>query len=838
VAQAPRAGGGARGARRCGLLPCATASPPRPWPVCGARRMSTKKRIKPGKVEASADFSALVVHFTTEITHLDEEGNAGEVDKVPGSREVPVAKALKGLPAADIAVLAQEISDQCKYIPASKVKQVEIVLTKLHAAVNGKTPAEGDRRRASAGFGKTLGAGEDHWAPAASTNGSSASPGWKPSDLLPWATADNIDDYAEAMYEEKMEAKAAGAQKILRLCTDVQFLEPVSGHDTLMGVLSRELRENGKRSHELAVAITGIFACLAHFQQFHRCLTSNQCGEATMRVLEYESKRRTMLRKELKLHQGEMVARGSAATPEQRQKLDREEQQYRSVLDRQDRLLLLCVLVLRNLAEDVAIEKKLVAHKICHFLGPLLSRHCEDVLWVALGFLHKLSIFEQNKDQLVQSIEVVCRLADLAGHQNLEVAFLALRICYNLSFDHRGRTVFITQTSLLGKVLTACQQASSRKLAFKLLYMLSTETSQRSVIAKQGPACIAMALQLCSKCRDSPVDAESAALCINLSAEEACAGVLVKADGFAKLMLRGIQSVDALLLKVLRNVAGHASIRSRFFSVMNGGDASHAWLHKLVHLAVTATEHPSVLVEALGVFAALKCTSEQVPWPELCEAGLLELLQRLLTPGSADDDVVLECAIIAGTLASDAESLPLLATSRVPILLAELLAEKQADCDIMLQLMFAVRCMLLSDETGEIILLETEAVGHILQMLEDMLDEEHPEMPSALRAARALQARAEDLLDQVLAVEQRSACEARWGEEIKGYRFELHNLEWCRVIAGSDPASARPSPEPGGVSQCSEASNLVERCLGATSNKGFGATGFGATNGHKKNGHR
>ena len=100
-------------------------------------------------------------------------------------------------------------------------------------------------------------------------------------------------------------------------------------HPTLLGVLSRELRENAKRSYELAVAITGglgpfsganrgvfltfwmnivekrwvflgfsrvfpsfeellrgIFLIFAKFSRFHASLSKYNCGEVTMHVLE------------------------------------------------------------------------------------------------------------------------------------------------------------------------------------------------------------------------------------------------------------------------------------------------------------------------------------------------------------------------------------------------------------------------------------------------------------------------------------------------------------------------------------------------------------------------
>ncbi|CAE7530609.1 unnamed protein product [Symbiodinium sp. CCMP2592] len=86
--------------------------------------MPFKKHIRPGKIEASPDGDALVVHFTSEITHLDEDGMPINVEKMPDKREVPIGEAMRGLREEDLPALAQEIVEKCRYIPESKTSQV------------------------------------------------------------------------------------------------------------------------------------------------------------------------------------------------------------------------------------------------------------------------------------------------------------------------------------------------------------------------------------------------------------------------------------------------------------------------------------------------------------------------------------------------------------------------------------------------------------------------------------------------------------------------------------------------------------------------------------------
>lgn len=615
--------------------------------------------------------------------------------------------------------------------------------------------------------------------------------------MLPAAHPDGIEDYVEALYEEEMDAKANGAQRVLRLCTNVQMLEDISEHSMLLGVLSRELRENAKRSHDMAIAITGIFVCLAHYTYFHPVLSRNNCGEVTMRIVEYESRRRALLHKDLKQSQGQIVARGSAATPEDKDKVDREERRYQAMVDRQDRLLLLCLTALRDLAEDPLFERKLVQQRICSFLIPLLSRQNEELLFVTLGFLHKLSIFEVNKDQVVQSTDALCRLADLCGHQSSDVCLLALRLCHNVTFDARGRMVLCVQTTLLSRLVEAVQRSSLRKLGLKVLYNLSMEGQMRAAMASKCPNCVSLSLHVAAKCREHNLDAESAALCINFATDEACAALMVEAQLFSKAVLRAVQSADTLLLKVVRNVASHASVRLRMLEVMRGsGGEEDAWLHELVRLATSCgSERPALQLEALGVFSALDCTSDEVPWPDLCEAGLLDLLHRLLMPGFSENDVLLESIIIAGTLALDLECVPMLAASKVPRLLPDLLMEKQDDSEILAQLLFTMRCMLMQEEISEVLLEETDAPGLVLDILKD-IGEQAKEGDKLEHKTLAIQDAAEEVIDLVAAAESDMA-EPRWLERIRAFRFEEHNALWCEKCSAveEEEEDAPQTPE-------------------------------------------
>merc|ERR1719262_2105813 len=132
----------------------------------------------------------------------------------------------------------------------------------------------------------------------------------------------------------------------------------------------------------------------------------------------------------------------------------------------------------------------------------------------------------------------------------------------------------------------------------------------------------------------------------------------------------------------------------------------------------TAGDNRDLLVEILGTLANL--TNPEVPWADLCEGSqLIELLHRLLVVGFSEDDVVLECVMLVGTIAMDPEAAPLLASSKLLQVLQELLAEKQEDDEIVLQLLFTFHCLLLHRETCEQIIDDTEVLPYVIELLRD-----------------------------------------------------------------------------------------------------------------------
>lgn len=72
------------------------------------------------------------------------------------------------------------------------------------------------------------------------------------------------------------------------------------------------------------------------------------------------------------------------------------------IIQKQDRLLYLCFYMLLNLAEDVAVERKMKKKNIVAHLVKMLDRSNVELLILAVTFLKKLSIYKENKDAMVK----------------------------------------------------------------------------------------------------------------------------------------------------------------------------------------------------------------------------------------------------------------------------------------------------------------------------------------------------------------------------------------------------------------------------------------------------
>jgi hypothetical protein len=248
---------------------------------------NVSRKVRQGPVEIDFDNSALLVNFEIETVSTDDNGRTIEVlDRKPESRRIKI-KVLD--PDKNLALLAEQIVESCKYVHPSRVEEIEQLLIQLRRHVLDKAndtslPSssemdsktnedDAERERENRRRRKEKTAIEE----------------------LPPANMDDLDDYLELLYqvggksdrekEASTRAQVRGTQMILMLCRDVMNLEQLIQNQTVMGALTRVLQEEYKKSVELTFNILRIFLAFSNFVEMHPLMSNYRIGVLTMKAV-------------------------------------------------------------------------------------------------------------------------------------------------------------------------------------------------------------------------------------------------------------------------------------------------------------------------------------------------------------------------------------------------------------------------------------------------------------------------------------------------------------------------------------------------------------------------
>lgn len=127
--------------------------------------------------------------------------------------------------------------------------------------------------------------------------------------------------------------------------------------------------------------------------------------------------------------------------------------------------------VLFNLAEDVAVERKMVKKDLLQQLGAMLEHSYGDLLILCTTFLKKLCIYEENKEAVAAS-GLVRSLARFVPCSSQPLVQSTLQLLFNLSFDGTLRRQMV-DSGLVARLVELLKQAPYRARVLKLLYNLS-----------------------------------------------------------------------------------------------------------------------------------------------------------------------------------------------------------------------------------------------------------------------------------------------------------------------------------------------------------------------------
>ena len=87
-------------------------------------------------------------------------------------------------------------------------------------------------------------------------------------DINETANINDLDDYAEMLYEDEMQSKIRGSALILQLARKPDNLEELFQNESILNCLSRVLKEEWQKSGEVSTNIIYTFFCF----NFNICL--------------------------------------------------------------------------------------------------------------------------------------------------------------------------------------------------------------------------------------------------------------------------------------------------------------------------------------------------------------------------------------------------------------------------------------------------------------------------------------------------------------------------------------------------------------------------------------
>ena len=153
-----------------------------------------------------------------------------------------------------------------------------------------------------------------------------------------------MDDYIELLYEE-VPAKIKGSALILQLARNPDNLEELSQNETLLGALSRVLREEWKVSIDLSTNIIYVFFCFSTFTQFHPIIARYKIGSLLMEIIDYEVKRYSQWSADVSHKQKRKADKVS-------EDLIKAEKKFHTFVSKQEQALRVSIYLLLNISED------------------------------------------------------------------------------------------------------------------------------------------------------------------------------------------------------------------------------------------------------------------------------------------------------------------------------------------------------------------------------------------------------------------------------------------------------------------------------------------------------
>ncbi|XP_054159708.1 kinesin-associated protein 3-like [Oppia nitens] len=682
-----------------------------------------QRHLRTNSIDVHPTEKAIIINYELEASLVGDLGDT----MLEESRQLQKIIRVKNLDEwTDIKQLAKELIEKCDLIPASKYNELTTLLhylqTRKEVATTRPQTALSDRMK----------------------NMLIDRPDSETRDTTEEAVIDKLDHYIELLYEDLPE-KIKGSLLILKLSKNSENLIELTTNETLVCALARVLREDGKKSLELAINIVFIFACFSNYSQFHITISQFKVGSICFDLVECELTREDSWIQEL--NEKKALAEGHYNLTAQAD-FEKSLKRYQLLIRKQNNLLRVVYYLLLNLSEDTKVEIKMVNKGIIRLLVKTLDRDSQELLLVVVLFLKKLSIYIENKNQM-KELSIIEKLAPVLSLTNENLVSNTLKLMHNLIFDNQLRVVVI-KTGLILKLVTFLSKDKHTKTVLTILYQISRNDKWKTLFSYSSE-CIHLIVSKVLNPTPNTYN-EIISLAINLALNQRNAQLMCDNSYLNELFVKCFETKDPLLLKLLRNISHHDDpIKMLFIDY-----------HKqLIEIMVNETKE-EIIVECLAIISNLTLT--QIDWYSLfIEYNLFEwIYERIKVGNTTDDDIILQLAIFIGTAVNQRECCLCLMDNKIIQLLIDLLNAKQKDDEIVIQIIYAFYMFVRHSEARDVIVKDSQVAPYLIDLMHDR--------------NKDIKRICDATLDVI------AECDLDLASKIKEEKFCSHNKQWLEMI--------------------------------------------------------
>lgn len=358
---------------------------------------------------------------------------------------------------------------------------------------------------------------------------------------------DQLDRYIELLYDEP-EDKIKGAVLILQLASKAEHLPELSRNDTLLCALSRVLREEGKKSLELAIYVVSIFAHFSNYADFQYTISSYKVGSCCLELIYFELMREETWSKELSQKKAQADAQHENLSA--KAAYEKLLVSYQNLIKKQNLLFKHALYILLNIAEDLQLELKIVNKGIVGLLAKLLERNSQDLLLVVVVYLKKLSVFSENVTAM-KELGIVKALTPLLFLDNELLVYNLLKLVYNLMLDRELRAAFV-RSGLMTKLVAYFTKKMYLSVVISMFYLISCEAKYVGFF-RAHPQLIGLLLEKVAEGVEYRTIINS--LLINLSTCYQLAQLIVDYTEFHAIVKMALAERNVQLLRLVRNIS-------------------------------------------------------------------------------------------------------------------------------------------------------------------------------------------------------------------------------------------------------------------------------------------